>query len=294
MDIKTILINYMVVDFICIIFSFIMWKNYKNKYDGLQYWMLTMILQFFGVLFYITRGIVPDFISYVVSNTMIVSGLLLILIGYQKFLNLYKSRFYYYLLIFIFVVLFYYFSFIKPYLIMREIILSVTTIIFAICNYRFICKYTPKLYKKISNFIANSMLLYIEISILRIIYILFRGNITNDFFKSDKLTPIFLMLYMASNLVVMISIIMTVIKRLILEVTQKESKFNAIFQLSPYAINLTEIENGNILEINKEFEILSGYLKEEIIGKKITELKFWNNILERDEVIKELINKKKL
>jgi len=73
-------------------------------------------------------------------------------------------------------------------------------------------------------------------------------------------------------------------------INESKNRFESVFELSPYAIVITDIQENFYVDINKAFENLSGYSKNEIIGKSVDDLKFWSDIEERKkwkEMIKE-------
>jgi PAS domain S-box-containing protein len=56
-----------------------------------------------------------------------------------------------------------------------------------------------------------------------------------------------------------------------------ESKFRGLFDLSPQAISLTELETGKLADVNNMFCDLTQYSKEEIIGKTTTRIGFYSD-----------------
>lgn len=81
-------------------------------------------------------------------------------------------------------------------------------------------------------------------------------------------------------------------KRKLAETALKESeqKFSTAFQLAPYAITLTDGETEKIVEVNEAFITSTGYTREEIIGKRSSELALWVSNEERQSVIGDLRN----
>jgi two-component system cell cycle sensor histidine kinase/response regulator CckA len=55
-----------------------------------------------------------------------------------------------------------------------------------------------------------------------------------------------------------------------------ESKFRSLFDLSPQAIALTEMEKGRLIDVNDKFCELTKYAKEEVIGLTTTEAGFYS------------------
>jgi len=60
-----------------------------------------------------------------------------------------------------------------------------------------------------------------------------------------------------------------------------ESKFRFIFDLSPQAIALTEMETGRLVDVNDKFCELTKYAKDEVVGLTTIEVGFYN---EKDRV----------
>jgi PAS domain S-box-containing protein len=70
-----------------------------------------------------------------------------------------------------------------------------------------------------------------------------------------------------------------------------EEKFSKAFLNSPEAIVISNIDDGEILEVNNTFLNFFGYSREDVIGKKANEIKTWVNPKERTEIIKNLKEK---
>lgn len=68
---------------------------------------------------------------------------------------------------------------------------------------------------------------------------------------------------------------------------QSEEKFSRLFKLSPDAISLSEPESGALVDVNEAFVSLSGYSREELLGRTTLELglfadpESWSAMLER-------------
>ena len=68
---------------------------------------------------------------------------------------------------------------------------------------------------------------------------------------------------------------------------ESESKFRNLFDLSPQAISLTEVKNGELVDVNRKFCELTKYSKEEILGLITTEIGFYGKT-DRNKFLKEL------
>jgi PAS domain S-box-containing protein len=67
-----------------------------------------------------------------------------------------------------------------------------------------------------------------------------------------------------------------------------EEKFAKAFRSSPEAITLSTIEEGRVLEVNDGFLRMSGYAREEVIGRTVFELRIWGDLSVRDKMLAEL------
>ena len=56
-----------------------------------------------------------------------------------------------------------------------------------------------------------------------------------------------------------------------------EDKFSRAFHASPDAINITRLDDGTFLDVSQGFEKISGWTREEAIGRTVIELNLWAN-----------------
>ncbi|MBW2333595.1 MAG: PAS domain S-box protein [Deltaproteobacteria bacterium] len=61
---------------------------------------------------------------------------------------------------------------------------------------------------------------------------------------------------------------------------ESELKFRGLFDLSPQAIAVTEVETGRLIDVNDTFCKVTKYNKEEVLGRTTTELGFYSKFLE--------------
>ena len=72
------------------------------------------------------------------------------------------------------------------------------------------------------------------------------------------------------------------------KVKSNEILFKTIFEAASNTILITDITDGKILEANKSIEELTGYKKDELVGKTTNEMGFWFNGNERDLLINQV------
>jgi len=74
-----------------------------------------------------------------------------------------------------------------------------------------------------------------------------------------------------------------------LEISEK--KFRSIFDSSPDAININRLENVEFVNVNRSFTQITGYSKQELVGKSIYDFNFWYSHDDLNYYIKELTSR---
>jgi len=69
---------------------------------------------------------------------------------------------------------------------------------------------------------------------------------------------------------------------------ESDEKFSKAFQTSPYAITLTRLEDGNFIEVNNAFALLTGFSREEAFASSSIGLNLWVNEEDRQQMVDDL------
>ena len=83
-------------------------------------------------------------------------------------------------------------------------------------------------------------------------------------------------------------------KKFLEELKISEEKFATVFNYSPDVIILTSMADGRIIEINDSVNRLSGFSREEVIGKTTVELDYWVNLDHRAQYLHHLAKHKRI
>lgn len=67
-----------------------------------------------------------------------------------------------------------------------------------------------------------------------------------------------------------------------------EAKFAAAFQSNPDSIALSRISDGVLIDVNQSFETLTGYRREEAVGKTSIDLRLWADAQQRRALFRQL------
>ena len=77
-------------------------------------------------------------------------------------------------------------------------------------------------------------------------------------------------------------------KQAIDELRQSEERFSKAFRANPQPMSLTRLADGRYLDVNDSFLQMSGYTREEVIGRTSLELKVWETPDARADFVKTL------
>ena len=66
---------------------------------------------------------------------------------------------------------------------------------------------------------------------------------------------------------------------------ESEERFSKAFRTSPYAFIIANMEDGNIIEVNDAFTIISGFSREEALANSTLTLKLWVNEEDRQRMV---------
>jgi PAS domain S-box-containing protein len=78
-------------------------------------------------------------------------------------------------------------------------------------------------------------------------------------------------------------------KRMEETLRKAEEKFSRAFQSSPAALTIADLATGSYLEVNGTFEQITGYRRDEVIGRRRDEVGLWADSPNRDEAVRRLV-----
>jgi PAS domain S-box-containing protein len=132
LDMRTVFIDFSISNAICAIVMAFLWRQNHRRSPGLSFWLAFFIMQFLAVLLVTLRGMIPNFISIVVANTLGVGGIILLYMGMERFANKVRSQIHNYVLLVVFFFVHTYFTYVQPSLSARNQNYSLTAILLSI------------------------------------------------------------------------------------------------------------------------------------------------------------------
>jgi PAS domain S-box-containing protein len=75
------------------------------------------------------------------------------------------------------------------------------------------------------------------------------------------------------------------------QLSDSEHVFSQVFKTSPDGISISRLDDGVFLEVNKSFESLTGYTRDELVGRSVHEFDMWEDRSVRDRLSRQLMEK---
>lgn len=263
-----------------------LWLWYRKHYAGIFLLFVDMLMQTAGFSLSLMRAELSPMISIVLATVLNLSGALCVLIGLEIFFNLRRKHGFNVFLIGIFACIMTYFSVYQPNLAVREICVSAMICIINTQTCWLLLRRTPNNYRKVAIFTLGTLFLYILISLTRVIVLFVLPYKTNNFFEAGMFDATVVTIYLALSILITMSFIVLVSRRLLMEVQKEKEKYGITFDTTAYAIMITRMKDGKILEVNEGFEKITGYMATETIGKTTVEIRLWEKDSDRNNVIK--------
>jgi PAS domain S-box-containing protein len=74
-------------------------------------------------------------------------------------------------------------------------------------------------------------------------------------------------------------------ERLEQELRESEASLRAAFDLNPDATNVNQLSNGQYIDVNESFLQMTGWTREEVLGRTSVDLGIWNDVADRDRMV---------
>jgi signal transduction histidine kinase len=85
LDLKTIFLSYLLSNCAITLVILPLWLSHRKQYCGMHLWVIDFLLQMMGNAFFVLYGQIPDALSILLRNTVIILGNMLLIIGLLKF-----------------------------------------------------------------------------------------------------------------------------------------------------------------------------------------------------------------
>lgn len=263
----------------------------NKSYPGIRCWLAGFSSLAIGALLILGREI-PGFepLSIVLSNIFLFSGLFLLYIGCMRFFGK-QIHFPLFITIMLFCQIgIFYFAFIDNNLYARIIIFSTTAAFMCFMSGYHVLRFAPREFALSARFISVIFFSYFVFYIMRI-FLTINTPPVGTFFDSSAGQLGTMLSSFLEAILLPFGFINMVNQRSSLDRKMAETYFQSLFDTSPDAILVTTLDDGTILECNTGFSELTGFSREEALGKRSVDIQLWQNPDDRHTLLSELHKK---
>jgi PAS domain S-box-containing protein len=269
----------MLTNIVCVWFIVFLWWQSRNRFTGTAFWVIDFTFQAVALILILLRDAIPEWMSMVLASALIIAGMILALLGLERFLGEKGPQIHNILLLILFIFIHGYFTLVQPNVALRN--LNVSGAMFLVCLQCvwLMWRRVEAGLRSLTFGVGLVFFLLCLVSAIRIGAFFVSPDTRNSFFQPYYFESLVIVSYQMLLILLAYSLFLMVNRRLLLQMGTQEEKFAKAFQSAPYAITLTRTHDGRIVEANEAFFSISGYDRAEILGKSAIDLHLW----ERDE-----------
>ncbi|NTV91281.1 MAG: diguanylate cyclase, partial [Clostridiales bacterium] len=259
----------------------------NKTYNGIKWWLAGTMLMAVGVIL-MPLAVVKPLQDYArVANPLAVLGLIFIYIGISRFIEGKYNRWLIFAIYFVFLISYYYFMFIQNSISARTVVVSAAlAVVCLLAAYRLLNRDNLHISGS-AKFTAAIFIFYACFDLYRLVYALMLPPMQsyNDQIGQIRLgfvMPIVVSTLWTFGFIIMLNQWLNTENRL------EKEKMQMVFNASPEAALITRLKDGKIIDANLGFSNITGYARDEAIGKTIYEINLWDDVSRREKYIEEI------
>jgi len=294
LDMRTIIFSYVLTDIVCLMVIVLLWRQSRNRLAGSFFWVFNFAFQVAALFLVVLRGSIPDWTSIVLANTLAMTGALLGYMALARFVGQKSFQIHNYILLAVFAFIHAYFTFVHPDQAVRNLNISFGLLFICFqCAWLMLYRVESGM-RSLTRIVGIVFAVYCLISVVRIIEFFAGAHSQSDYLQSGTFEKLAMISYQMLFILLTYGLALMFNKRLLLDITTEEEKFSKAFHSSPYAIIITRLSDGQIVEVNAGFLNITGYQLTEVKGKTTPVLHLWDTDEDRVLVINELVSTGKM
>jgi len=256
---RTIVLGYIFTNTICAWFVLMLWRQSRDRFAGTAFLVFDFVFQAVALVLIVMRGSIPDWISMIVSNTMVIVGAILGFMGLERFVGKKGPQIHNYLLVIIFIMVHGYFVFVLPSLAARNLNFAVALLLICSQSAWLMWRRVEPGLRSLTYWVGLVYVLYCLVSMVRIAHYFAMPTVENNYLQPSLFEAVILLSYQMLFIALTYFLVLMVNRRLLVDIGIQEEKFSKAFHSAPYAITLSNLPDGTIIDVNDGFVALTGY-----------------------------------
>ncbi|MBN1103098.1 MAG: hypothetical protein JXL84_06770 [Deltaproteobacteria bacterium] len=224
LDMKTVIFSQGLTNVVCAVVMAFIWHRNRKRFSGLSFWVAGSVLEVAALLLILLRGSVPDAVSIVLSNTLMMAGILAIYMGLERFVGKTGSQVHNYVVVTVFACVHMYFFSFQPNLAARSVNASVGILILTFQCMWLLFRRVDIGMRQVTRGAGMVFGGYCLVSIIRAAVTLAGPQSGSDYFSSGALEAVLLLAYQMLFIILTYSLALMISRRLLMEVTAQEEK----------------------------------------------------------------------
>jgi len=289
-DLLTILFVYAIINAICAFVLGLLWRQNRTRFAGPGFWLVGSGLQLVAIILTSFRGTLPDLLSVVLPNGLIIAAAIVLLAGLEHFVGRHRSHTHNIVLLAIFTGFHIWFTLVQPNLLTREIGFSLALIFVLAQGVWLMLRRVDVGLRPATRNVGQSLLAICLVAAARIgpDLMVYRGN---DLLHLDAYDTLYILANLVLLIVLTFSLFLMVNRRIFDELEHdinkyrqmeetlsgSEQRYRSLFDhmLDGFAYCKMIYQDGDpsdfiYLEVNQAFEKLTGLGN--VVGKKVSEI----------------------
>jgi len=257
---------------------------------GVGWWLLWSGVEVLAFTFMLLRGIPSIQSSAIIAqNCLLILGVIFLYIGILRFLGQMEDRRFLALLYTVFIAVLCYFLYFHDDINARGAMISATLAIIAFLSGWALLAYKTSPVAASANFLATVFITHACYFSFRLVVQL--AAPPADFFAPTLFNwSAFVDAIIVGNLWTFGTILM-INQQLNAEMKKAKEEMELVFNTSPDAVLISRLSDGMIVNVNDGFLALSGFTRDECLGKTTLAVNTWKHPADREAVVNELREK---
>lgn len=223
----------------------------------------------------------------IANNFFFVSGLILLYRGIVRFFGQRERLRTAYAVCFLFMLTVVYFTFVAPNLQIRRILFSLAVAGFSLLIVSALRTFRSYRYRAVDLLLA-AYFLNGSFFAWRAVQLIAEAS-TNGMFAASTLEVTTYLVALLVSILSTLGFIILVSQCALAESSEAREHFELIFNASPNAVLITSLDEGRLVSSNDAFTDLTGYTREELLGRTTLDIDIWQkNSQTRNRIVEEL------
>lgn len=214
-------------------------------YKGFFYWVVASVFMFVGLTLMSLRGLVPDLLSIIVANGLMIAQYAFVTRGLFSFFDRKSRDWVYPLLFLIYVPSISYYTYMSPDLSMRIVIISVLAVFLCLLSIVLIHRYSQRIRITVNFLLVMTFSVFIVYGCIRIVYTVYLEEQITDFMMASSMQGVMFLVLIYTNIMMFIGLIMLNQQAMERDYLESEKEVRTLRGVIPICMHCKEIRTDD-------------------------------------------------